>query len=151
MTHVEFYSGIADKPTYVVRLLRRAVGKQKRVAVVADEPTLARLNADLWIENPGDFVAHLMVLHGGAVLPRLHRTPIWLVSDAADAHRCDVLVNLHDAVPTSLPSFKRVIELISVDRADIDAGRKRWRRYQSMPVQLSHPNARVGSEAGPAA
>ncbi len=146
MTQVEFYSGIADKPASVLRMVRRAFGKGLRVAVVADEPTLARLDQHLWIDTAGDFVPHVLVTRTAPAMARLRRTPVWLVSDAADAVQCDVLVNMGVDVPSSLPAFKRVIELISSDEADVASGRRRWRRYQSMPVHLSHPNARTVAE-----
>ncbi len=143
MTQVEFYSGITDKPASALRLVRRAFGKGVRVAVVAEESILTRLDHHLWIDTAGDFVPHVLVNRAVPTEARLRRTPVWLVADAADAVQCDVLVNLSVDVPSSLPAFKRVIELVSTDEADVALGRRRWRRYQSMPVQLSHPNART--------
>ncbi len=150
MTSVEFYSGIQDKSASVVRLLRKAVGKGARVAVMGEAVALNALDSDLWTADPGDFVPHVRMTPGKAIDARLHRTPIWLVEASTDAPHCTVLVNLGPNFPASLQGFERIIEMVGLEPADRDAGRQRWRRYESMSLPIQH-HPKTASSAGAAA
>jgi DNA polymerase III subunit chi len=156
---IEFYSGIADKAHHALRLLRKAQAKGARVAVVGDAAALRRLDADLWTNDARDFVPHVRVdgpppgrSEGGPVpsggSERMDRTPLWLVEDVRLAQRCEVLVNLGPDAVEALDGFERVIELVSSDPDDRQAGRARWRRYEAMGHTIRHTP--MDNQASPA-
>jgi DNA polymerase-3 subunit chi len=159
---IEFYSGIADKGQYALRLLRKAQAKGARVAVVGEAAVLRRLDADLWTADARDFVPHVRVEGSSAASGRpkpltaplegsepseragrfpsgrMDRTPLWLVEDARLARGCAVLVNLGPEAVEAFDGFERVIELVSADAEDRKTGRARWRRYESMGHTIQH-------------
>lgn len=138
LSKVEFFSGMAHKLPYVGRLLRKAVDKGARVAVMGDAKTLQALDADLWTAHQGDFIPHVSVLGHDAPAPRMHRTPVWLVTDIAQAQQCSVLVNLGpDTAPLDAP-VDRLIEIVSQDPADRETGRRRWRAYEAAGLAIEH-------------
>jgi DNA polymerase III subunit chi len=57
-----------------------------------------------------------------------------------------VLVNLGAEVPAALEAFTRVIEIVSTDAADADAGRQRWREYRARGLAVKHHEARGGAD-----
>ncbi|MBP6899441.1 MAG: DNA polymerase III subunit chi [Burkholderiaceae bacterium] len=140
---VDFHTGMADKLGYACRLLRKAWRAGHRIAVCGSAAELARLDQLLWTFEPGEFIPHLRLRAGQAVAPRLQRTPLWLVERAGDAQasQAQVLLNLGpelaDDDPAALAAaYVRVLELVSDDEADVQAGRERWRRYKAAGVDL---------------
>ena len=131
MTDVSFHFNVPDDVLYACRLLRKAVRKGARVAVVAPPPTLSALDRALWTFDPTDFVAHVRLAPGSAAAPRLSPTPVWLVENTADAPEREVLVNLGDNVAPGFESFGRVIEIVGADETGRQAGRERWKHYTS--------------------
>ncbi len=148
MATIEFFSGIADKPLYTLRLLRKAHAKGARVAVVGDAAELRRLDGDLWTADAGDFVPHLRV-DGPAPPAHMDRTTLWLVEDALQARRCSVLVNLGPDAVESLDAFERVIEIVSTAPDERKAARVRWRRYESMGHAIQHTPLGAEKPTGP--
>lgn len=130
---VEFHSGVADKLAVACRLLRKAQAAGASVAVCGERATLDRLDVALWTFEPQSFVAHARLKAGAVVAPRLARTSTWLVDDAAAAPSREVLLNLGPAMVECWEEFSRVIEIVSADADDADAGRQRWRRYGESP------------------
>ena len=118
MTEVSFHFNVPDRLGYACRLLRKAVRRGARVAVAAPDALLAQFDRQLWVFEPLDFIPHLHAKPGQAVAPRLQDTPVWLVSQPADA-------------------FQRVIELVSADGEDRLAGRARWKQYAERGFKVS--------------
>lgn len=132
---LDFHTGLDDKGLYACRLLRKALRTGGRIVVTGDAQALARLDQQLWTFEPGEFIPHARLRAGQALPARLARTPIWLADDPADAGACDVLVNLGPA-PLALPELpERVIELVTTEPADAQAGRQRWRAYLAAGLQ----------------
>lgn len=136
MTEVQFHFNAADPLAYACRLLRKAFRAGARVAVLAPFDVLQRLDRQLWSFDPLDFVPHVL-LQPGQVLPtRMSHTPLWLVSDPAQAAQ-PMLVNLGLDAVQDLQRFERLIEIVSSNADDRVAGRKRWKSYaaQGCPIQ----------------
>jgi DNA polymerase III subunit chi len=129
MTEVSFHFNVADRLSYACRLLRKATRKGAKVAVTAPPPTLSALDRALWTFDPTDFVAHARLAPGAAPAPRLSPTPIWLLENASDAPRREVLLNLGREVPAGFESFERIIEIVSTDDEERAAARERWKHY----------------------
>ena len=77
----------------------------------------------------------------GAAVPRTaDRTPIWLVDGEPPADAPSVLVNLGASRVAEPERFERIIEIVSDDADDLQAGRLRWRDYQQLGLPLKrHP------------
>ena len=136
MTEVSFHFNAPDRFEYASRLLRKALRKGSRVAVVAPPPTLERLDKALWRFEETEFIPHLLVRDAAQVAPRLRDTPVWLVEQPADAPHRDVLVNLGAELPHGFESFLRVVEIVSRDEEERLAARARWKHYQSRGYEL---------------
>ena len=130
---VEFHTGVTDKLAAACRLLRKAQAAGASVVVCGERAVLDRLDVVLWTFEPQSFVAHARLKAGAVPAPRLARTPTWLVDDAAAVPAREVLLNLGPAMVEGWEDFARVIEIVSADPADADAGRQRWRHYGELP------------------
>jgi DNA polymerase III subunit chi len=136
---VEFHSGVGDKISHACRVLRKAQTAGARVVVTGDPPLLDRLDTTLWTFEALSFVAHVRLRRGAALRPGWIRTPTWLADEAAAAPGASILVNLGTDVVDGWLDYDRVIEIVSADGADSQAGRQRWRRYaQQTGVELVH-------------
>jgi DNA polymerase-3 subunit chi len=67
------------------------------------------------------------------------QTPILI---AAKLHKPlphhDLLINLSQSLPDGFQNFQRVIEIVSSEEQDADAGRQRFRLYQQQGIKPSH-------------
>ena len=141
---VEFHSGVADKLVLACRFLRNAQNAGASVVVCADGSTLDQLDVALWSFDPLSFVVHGRLEPGATPSPALARTTVWLVDDAAFAPTHDVLVNLGPTMVEGWEQFTRVVEIVSAQPEDAQAGRDRWRRYGDAPgVERVHHSRRA--------
>lgn len=141
MTEVMFHLGVEDRLGYACRLLRKACAKEARVVVSASAPTLAKLDAMLWVFEAEAFVPHVRVAPGTQVPPRLQHTPIWLVENVETAPHHDVLVNLGDELVAGFESFAKVIEIVPVEEAPKQAARQRWKHYAQRGYAIGQHDA----------
>jgi len=136
---VEFHSGVADKLGAACSFLRKAHAAGATVVVSADRGTLDRLDAALWSFDPLSFVAHARLKGNAAAPPTQARTPIWLVDDVASVTARELLLNLGPAMVDGWDQFGRVVEIVSAEPDDAQAGRQRWREYSARPeLDLVH-------------
>jgi DNA polymerase-3 subunit chi len=149
MTEVMFHFSVADKLGYACRLLRKAARTGAKVAVTGTPEMLSRLDRELWTFDPGDFVPHAVLPDPiGPLEPRVTRAPIWLAKRPIDAPAHDVLVNLGEAVCEGFESFRRLIEVVSLDDMDRSAARKRWKHYADRGYTIvRHDNAARPADA----
>lgn len=141
---VDFHTGVADKLGAACRFLQKAQAAGAAVVVCGDRGTLDRLDTALWTFDPHSFVAHARVKGDTAPPPALARTPTWLVDDAASVASRELLLNLGPAMVEGWTAFARIVEIVSNEPADADAGRQRWRQYSAQPgIELNH-QARAG-------
>ncbi len=129
MTEVSFHFNVPDRMGYACRLLRKAARRGARVVVTAPSQVLTALDRQLWVFEPLDFVPHLHAKAGEAPAARLQATPVWLTERALEAPHHEVLLNMGDDLIEGFETFERVIELVSADGADRQAGRARWKHY----------------------
>ena len=54
----------------------------------------------------------------------------------ADFPHREVMVNIGQAWPDGFDAFKRVIEVVSLDEADRQLARQRWKRYTELGYTL---------------
>ena len=136
---VDFHTGVADKLGAACRFLQKAQAAGASVVVCGDGRTLDRLDTALWTFDPHSFVAHARVRGETSPAPALARTPTWLVDDPASVASRELLLNLGPAMVEGWTAFARVVEIVSTEPADADAGRQRWRQYSAQPgLELVH-------------
>lgn len=142
---VDFHTGVADKLGAACRFLQKAQAAGAAVVVCAERSTLDRLDSALWTFDAHSFVAHVRVRGHAPPPPALARTPTWLVDDAASVAPRELLLNLGPAMAEGWTEFARVVEIVSTEPADAEAGRQRWRQYSAQPgLELVH-RARTAS------
>jgi DNA polymerase III subunit chi len=147
VTEVSFHFNVPDRLGYACRLLRKAVRRGARVVVSAPDDVLARFDKQLWVFEPLDFVPHVHARSGQPPGARLRETPVWLSEQVHDVPHHDVLLNLGDTLIEGFESFARVIELVSQDGEDRQAGRARWKHYRDRGYELRKHD--VAEEAQP--
>jgi DNA polymerase III subunit chi len=135
MTEVAFHFNAPDKLAYACRLLRKAVAAGSRVVVTAPADALARLDTLLWTFSQTDFIAHARQPGGAA---QLADSPVVLTEDpAAELPHRQVLLNLGEAMPAGFEQYQRVIEVVSLDDADRQQARNRWKQYTERGYDIS--------------
>lgn len=136
MQVVEFHTGLADPLAFACRLLRKAQRQGHRLLVTAPLLQLAELDTLLWTFDPQSFVPHVRLPEAAAALAA--RTPIWLCEQAPPGDVPPVLVNLGAPLAQGLERFRRLIEVVSHDVEDAQAGRERWRSYKALGLDIKH-------------
>ncbi|MGH6625747.1 MAG: DNA polymerase III subunit chi [Burkholderiaceae bacterium] len=126
MTEIAFHFNAPDKLAYACRLLRKAVGTGAQVVVTAEPESLQRLDAALWTFAPLEFVAHC---HADSDATMLAASPVVLAASLDALPHQQVLVNLGDRIPDGFERFERLIEVVSLDDADRQGARRRWKHY----------------------
>jgi len=132
---VDFHSGVADKLGAACSFLRKAQASGVAVVVCGDPGLLDRLDVALWTFDAVSFVAHVRVKRA-ATPPALARTRTWLADDAASVPAArELLLNLGPAMVEGWEQFARVVEIVSGEPDDVDAGRRRWRQYSARKAE----------------
>ena len=146
MVRIDFHFNAPDKHVYVCRLARkaRAAGRQL-VIYSSDAQLLSELDRQLWTFSEFDFLPHCAA--GDALAAR---TPILLLGDdtedsGPELPHHEVLINLDHRWPPLFTRFERLIEIVTTDNADREAGRRRWKFYKDRGYDLTpHDQARHG-------
>ena len=139
MTDIAFHTGIADPLDYACRLLRKAHRSGARVAVHGEAALLDRLDQQLWVFEPLEFIPHVLLPRDAGDADRLARTPVVLVRPGASAPAaCRVAVSLGGAEVGDATSYDRVIAIVGTDPEERDAARRRWRDYERAGHAVSH-------------
>ena len=134
-TRIDFHSNVADKLNYACRLIRKARHAQCKVVVYhPDREELQRIDAALWTLEDIGFLPHVM-----ADDPLASVTPIILSQgNLENSPHVELLVNLSASTPDNFEVFARMIEIVSSEPADTNAGRERYRYYHQQAFPLSH-------------
>ena len=129
MTEIAFHFNAPDKVAYACRLLRKAVASNAKMVVVVPQEQMAQLDESLWTFSQLEFLAHCRMDSSQALR---QASPLHLASalDAMDdLTPRDVLLNLCDKVCAGFEQFARVIEVVTLDDADRQHARSRWKQY----------------------
>ncbi len=106
-----------------------------RIVILAeDNKQLAVLDRMLWTFSDIDFLPHAVL---GSPLATQSRV-ILTDNEEVDLPESQILVNLSRTVPASYARFDRLLELVSTDASDMDAGRKRYVYYRDRGYALYH-------------
>jgi DNA polymerase III subunit chi len=138
---IAFHFNAPAKIAYACRLLRKAVGAGSTVAVLGDQELLRKLDEALWTFSALDFVPHQISRAEALADPA---TPVWLCETAEAGQGRQVLVNLTTEVPSSFDRFDRVIEVVTLDEADRQAARSRWKHYTERGYEIVRHDLKLG-------
>jgi DNA polymerase-3 subunit chi len=129
MTEISFYFNVPSRTQYACRLLRRARRQGMALAVAGPSDALEEIDRELWAFSPPEFLAHSWIDRAADVPEALHATTIWLGENPIEAPRHGALLNLGQATPPAFETFERLFEVVSLDDADRQAARERWKSY----------------------
>lgn len=138
MTRVDFYSHAPDKLDLARTLTGKAHQRGLKVLVYSpDADVVAELDRRLWVTPATGFLPHC-----ATDAPAASITPVVLGAGADHLPHDDLLINLAATIPTFFSRFARVIEIVSLDAADREAARQRWRFYQSRGYEMHNHDMR---------
>jgi DNA polymerase-3 subunit chi len=78
----------------------------------------------------------------------LHATTIWLGENPIDAPLHGALLQPRRVPPPAFETFERLFEVVSVDDADREAARGRWKTYARRGYPIKRPRGRGMSVVG---
>ena len=128
MTEIAFHFNAVDKWDYCCRLLRKAVARGARVAVVGDPQVLEQVDRQLWEFSATAFVPHCLAACQQASV--LQASPVVLSPAAGVAGHHEILLNLASEVPAGFERYDRLIEVVGLEADDRDCSRARWKHYK---------------------
>jgi DNA polymerase III subunit chi len=139
MTRIDFYilpeSGGTDPVVAAARLCDKAVSAGHRLyATTPDIVQLDALDALLWTQRQGSFIAHERFVRDAPVEP----LPTVLLGDAEPPEGWqDILLNLGREVPPYFSRFERVLEIVPGDAASRAQCRERFKFYRDRGYSLN--------------
>lgn len=136
MAEVAFHFNVPDRTAYTCRLLRKVWRSGHRAHVVLASAHVHALDIALWTFAAEDFLPHA-TQHAPAHV--LSRSPVVLADENLPAPPGAVWVNLLPHVPSAwqaAPNGQRIIEVVTLDEADRQGARQRWRAYAAQGHQL---------------
>lgn len=141
MTRVDFYllsnPEPNDKIDLVAKLAEKASGGGQKVYIFgSSSDELKALDDHLWSFRPLSFVAH-QLLTEDEQRSNLNNDPVLLGAGEPGNDR-QILINLHSQVPVFFSRFQRTLEIVSAIPEEQEAGRERYRFYQSRGYPLKH-------------
>jgi DNA polymerase-3 subunit chi len=132
MTTIDFYTHCANRFEVASKLVAKAWAQHGTVRVLTDDVRATEeFGRFLWLWPATGFMPHCQL---GS--PLAAETPI--VVDHALEHEgpAAVLVNLHAAPPPFFSRFERMAEIVTLDEADVAAGRERWKFYKARGYEI---------------
>jgi DNA polymerase-3 subunit chi len=133
MTQIDFYTHVDDKLATACALIGKAFSRRVRVMVLAaSEEQSGRLDRLLWTTPPIGFVPHCSPRD-----PLAELTPVLIDHTEERLLHDELLINLRTDCPSSFSRFQRLIEIVSLDPGEVEAGRSRWRFYRDRGYPIS--------------
>jgi DNA polymerase-3 subunit chi len=142
MTSIDFYFNAGDRLEVACRLAGKALQQNKRVLIYAPLAELAqRIDRLLWTAQAVSFIPHCAAHDALAA-----ETPVLVASDdETPAHVCEVLLNLSAECPPFFERHERLLEVVSQDDAERQAGRARFKFYRDRGYEIRSHNLAKGA------
>jgi DNA polymerase-3 subunit chi len=132
MTQIDFYTHVDDKYQTLCTLAGKALARGVRMTILTpDGEATERVDKLLWTQPPLGFLPHCRAHHKLAAV-----TPIILDHVAEPVVHEQVLVNLCEACPPMFSRFERLVEIVSLDEADREQARARFRFYRERGYEI---------------
>ena len=136
MTRLDFYilqnERVGQRDRILCQLVQKVYGLGHTVRILAEGPTDARqLDELLWTFQPNSFIPH--EIDDGS---RECSAPIRIALPDREEPATDVLINLRPHITEHTDRHQRIVEIIDGDDAHRQAGRERYRQYQSLGLKI---------------
>ena len=146
MARIDFHSQVNNKSLYSCRLIRKIMASQhedlpmRNIVVVGPANFLRQLDEQLWSFSPAEFLPHAWGQDDVA-----NETPIVFVESFESPElehlpHGDVLIHVGQDLPVSVENlasrFPRIVEIVSTDEVDRQAGRARYKAYRDQGHEL---------------
>ncbi len=146
MARIDFHSQVSNKSLYSCRLIRKIMASQhqdlpmRNVVVVGPSAFLKQLDEQLWSFSATEFLPHAWGKDDVAT-----ETPIVFVEgfespELEHLPHGDVLIHVGQDMPVSVEQvasrFPRIVEIVSTDETDRQAGRARYKAYRDQGHEL---------------
>ena len=132
MTQIDFYTHVENKLQTLCSLAAKALARNVRMLILTpDAETTERVDKFLWTQPAIGFLPHCRGQHRLAPL-----TPIIVDHVAEPVPHEQILVNLCDDCTPLFSRFERLIEIVSLDDADRDRARNRFRFYRDRGYEI---------------
>lgn len=141
MTQIDFYTNVSDKLRTACRITAKAHGQGLRVMLFCPDAETARhLDRTLWTNPPLGFVPHCFPDDPLAAV-----TPVIVDHQGGDPPHDQVLLNLRPEWPPFFSRFQRLIEIVSLDDADRQGARERYKFYRDRGYEIrTHDLSKAG-------
>ena len=146
MTSIDFYFNAGDRLEVACRLAGKALQQKKRVLIYAPQAELAqRIDRLLWTAQAVSFIPHCTAHDALAA-----ETPVLIASDdeaprGSPAAACEVLLNLSAECPPFFERHERLLEVVSQDDAERQAGRARFKFYRDRGYEIRNHDLAKGA------
>jgi len=146
MARIDFHSQVNNKPLYSCRLIRKIMASKhedlpmRNIVVVGSSSFLKELDQQLWSFSATEFLPHAWAKDDVA-----NETPIVFVESFESLElnhlpHGDVLIHVGQTLPVSVEAlaqrFPRIVEIVSTDEVDRQAGRERYKAYRDQGHEL---------------
>ncbi|HEX4859273.1 MAG TPA: DNA polymerase III subunit chi [Usitatibacteraceae bacterium] len=136
MTDIKFFSNVEAKLPFACRWSKKACDAGRKLVVFAPDAAVAdQFDRLLWTFAQLSFVPHVRQSHPLAAV-----TPIVIAGEDGTFSHADTVLNLGNAVPPFFDRFAALREIISIEETDRQAGRERYRHYQSLGFSVANEN-----------
>ncbi|HUL40767.1 MAG TPA: DNA polymerase III subunit chi [Burkholderiales bacterium] len=134
MTQIDFYSHADNKLQVACGLCAKALERDARVMVyTADSETSDKLDKLMWCHPAIGFIPHCRAADRLA-----EETPVIIDHIAEPLPHDEILINLRSELAPFFSRFQRLIEIVSMDKIDSQAGRERFRFYRDRGYEIHH-------------
>jgi len=142
VTSIDFYFNAGDRLEVACRLAGKALLQKKRLLIYAPQPELAqRIDRMLWTSQAVSFFPHC-----AAHDPLAAETPVLIAADDSEpAHACEVLINLSGDCPPFFERHERLLEIVSQDDTERQAGRARFKFYRDRGYEIRNHDLAKGA------
>ena len=132
MTEVLFYTHANDKFQTACTLTAKALARKMRVMLFTADPAATdHLSSLLWSVPSTGFTPHCRSEDRLAPI-----TPVILDHRAEPLVHDQVLINLCGETPSFFSRFQRLVEIVSLEEADREAARTRFRFYRDRGYEI---------------
>ena len=132
MTEVLFYTHANDKLQTACTLTAKALARKMRVMLFTADPAATdHLSSLLWSVPSTGFTPHCRSEDRLAPI-----TPVILDHRAEPLVHDQVLINLCGETPSFFSRFQRLVEIVSLEEADREAARTRFRFYRDRGYEI---------------
>ena len=141
MTTIDFYFNAEDRLQVACRLAGKAASQKKRLLIYAPQTDVAqRIDRMLWTWPAIGFIPHCLSDDALA-----QETPVLISVEAAAGPSCEVLLNLSQDCPPHFERFDRLLEIVSREENDRQAGRARFKFYRDRGYAIQSHDLASGS------